>query len=205
MEDKLKQMKTTLLTLATLSLGFGSSAQCTLDASFTWNISGTSLFGTNTSTGGTLYGTTYEWSASTLWDYDENSEFPMAGMPELFLICLTVTGSMDSTLMDSAAWCTDFYCDTVEWDTTTLKINTNEDVTWSVRPNPAESEVFINSQTPVRELVVFDVGGSLIYKEHFENAVTATQIDIVNWKPGIYLLRIMGEDGLSITRKIIKR
>ena len=73
---------------------------------------------------------------------------------------------------------------------------TNPD--FSVYPNPAENLIHININS-LKKAELFDLTGRLI------STTTSSELDLSNVKSAMYLMNIYTEDGLIISKKIIKR
>ena len=104
----------TLLLLFTLGISSLVSAQCTLDASFTYSISGGTISFTNTSTNEPA-GAYYDWSISTQTSGLENPSFSTAGFGATEWACLTV--------YDSTWTCWDSTCVEIAFDSTSTGCN----------------------------------------------------------------------------------
>lgn len=87
------------------------STDCELIASFTYTVSGGTLYLTNTSTGEPAW-PFYDWSVDGLYSYMENPTFPTADFEASEEVCLTVYDSLED--------CMDTYCMTIYFDEDTL-------------------------------------------------------------------------------------
>jgi uncharacterized repeat protein (TIGR02543 family) len=68
---------------------------------------------------------------------------------------------------------------------------------FTVYPNPAKNEIYIQSKTPVENVEILDISGRIVV------STNSTAIDVSALPQGINFVRVF-IDGLSITKKIIK-
>ncbi|MGK0413004.1 MAG: putative repeat protein (TIGR02543 family) [Polaribacter sp.] len=76
-----------------------------------------------------------------------------------------------------------------------------EDQSISIYPNPAKDNIKIFSNSTIKNVLIYNVLGKLVYKSS-ENLNNST-IDISNYSKGIYFVKVFS-DGPSKTKKIIK-
>lgn len=76
-----------------------------------------------------------------------------------------------------------------------------KDISVSVYPNPSIDYLFINSQSNITEIIIYDIAGALIRKESISND---NKIDISDLNPGVYLLKY-AIDGKEMINKIVKK
>ena len=74
-----------------------------------------------------------------------------------------------------------------------------EGVTATVFPNPFNNSLQIESNTIFKTMELYDVLGKQIFNQNFEN-----QINTSNLAQGIYLLRLITEDGEVVVKKVVK-
>ena len=73
----------------------------------------------------------------------------------------------------------------------------------SVYPNPTEGEIHIESQVIIETVSIYNVYGQLISSEAVNGSLyTANISDNVD---GVYVMRIMLNDGKTITHKVVKQ
>ncbi len=73
-----------------------------------------------------------------------------------------------------------------------------------VYPNPTKDLLNINSpQSPLEQVMVYDLRGRLIHKEIKEENVTETTLDLSRMKSGVYFIHVYTKAG-AITKKVIK-
>lgn len=71
----------------------------------------------------------------------------------------------------------------------------------SISPNPVKDRLEIRSQTPLKQLELFDLmGRSILSTDDLEKLNSK----IPQLNPGIYLLKIIAKDGRSRSLKLIK-
>lgn len=74
----------------------------------------------------------------------------------------------------------------------------------SILPNPAKDRVYINTPeaATIRSVLVYSEEGKLL--QTVNNFISGSSIDLQNYPPGIYLLRIIYKDQKTQAEKIIK-
>ena len=71
-----------------------------------------------------------------------------------------------------------------------------------IRPNPANNTLYVAGVKMNGKYVVFNITG--IMQQRGKLRPGSDEIDIKDLQPGIYLLEIMGEDGVKEVRKFMK-
>ncbi len=74
--------------------------------------------------------------------------------------------------------------------------------TWKVYPNPTQGQVRVQTQSPIKQVVVYTMQGKMLHKREL-NTFTFT-LNMEEEPPGTYLLRIWQQDGLVAQRLIEK-
>lgn len=74
-----------------------------------------------------------------------------------------------------------------------------EGITATVFPNPFSNRLQIESNTIFKTMELYDVLGKQIFNQSFEN-----QINTSNLAQGIYLLRLITEEGEVLVKKVVK-
>ncbi len=70
-----------------------------------------------------------------------------------------------------------------------------------IRPNPASSIISVSSPVEIDKLIISDLSGKLLLqKSVLSNEVT---VDISILKSGLYLVNLLFDDGLRVTKKIV--
>ena len=82
-----------------------------------------------------------------------------------------------------------------------IDIETNDNV--SVYPNPVNDRLYIEAETEIEEVVIYDVYGRVQNLRNSETQKLRNSIDISNLKSGIYFVKINTEKG-NIVKRIIK-
>ena len=68
-----------------------------------------------------------------------------------------------------------------------------------IYPNPAENEVFINSDLPIEKVEIYSITGALLVSEdNFKEKISVSALS-----QGIYFLKVYTTEGLTV-RKIVK-
>lgn len=79
-------------------------------------------------------------------------------------------------------------------------IENNEFQTVNIYPNPTNSFLFIESETPIEKLIIRDLSGKIVYQS--SNSIEE-KVDVQNLNSGIYILEIMFEN-IRIIKKFVK-
>lgn len=77
-------------------------------------------------------------------------------------------------------------------------ISIEEQVDFTVYPNPAKDRIFIRNKTEDQKVEVYNLTGSLMLSTY------DSQIDLYDLQNGVYIIRIIGEDQLLSQSKFIK-
>ncbi len=109
----------------------------------------------------------------------------------------TYTYSVEAVYDDGCA----SQCDPIEFTTGGWGVSENESMNINVYPNPAEGFVNVKAEG-LRNVELIDVMGRIISRN--ESSETTTTIDLSNLTSGIYFLRIMTENGVSLQRVEVK-
>ena len=76
-----------------------------------------------------------------------------------------------------------------------------KEVQVSVYPNPVRNTLYIKSMgNEIKEIVIMDLLGKSMPQPNETEA-----IDMSQFKPGIYLIRITTKQGSTVTHKIVKQ
>jgi len=76
----------------------------------------------------------------------------------------------------------------------------NSKLAVSLYPNPAFDKVNLKSERPIKAVEIFDLTGTLVFKQ---TAFEIDSISIIDVKPGIYLIKLSNEQG-SVYQRLIK-
>jgi hypothetical protein len=83
-------------------------------------------------------------------------------------------------------------------------LETSEQFSFEVFPNPASSEVVLNlntSETATATLNVFEVSGRLVMEKEFQNQAT---LNISELSPGIYYIKVWSQNNSDVKKLVIK-
>ena len=72
----------------------------------------------------------------------------------------------------------------------------------SVYPNPADDKVLIQSPEQFNEVVLYSTSGQQMYKQA-GLSTQSIELDINNFKPGIYILNVKMNDGTWVKQKMV--
>lgn len=226
-------MKKLLLLSSLLFVSLIGYNQCPLNADFTYSISGGTISFTNTSTDEPL-SVSYYWTVGAETSYLENPSFAMSDLGGSFTACLYVSGTDDSTALDSTAWCDDYYCEYIidsSWvdpgdstwvdpgdstsgggldDSTTAAIygmDMSDEPTVTIFPNPMTDFVTISAANgnEFDAVYLFDLTGRMVYSRRGSLSALLT-IDIQDLPSGSYVLKVENsiQPELSLNRHLIK-
>ena len=70
--------------------------------------------------------------------------------------------------------------------------------------NPIKDEVRIESNSAIKSVLICNTAGMVIYQQ-FNCNITDLSIDSQQWKPGIYIIALIGDGGNSKSIKVLKR
>ncbi|MFA9214052.1 MAG: T9SS type A sorting domain-containing protein [Candidatus Methylacidiphilales bacterium] len=82
----------------------------------------------------------------------------------------------------------------------TIGVNDINENTFNIYPNPASKILVIKDAIKNSTLHIFDMTGRIIYTENI--LTSSTELDIENWKDGIYTVQIIS-DGKIANRKLV--
>lgn len=76
---------------------------------------------------------------------------------------------------------------------------------WEIQlyPNPATDKLYINSRSPITRYTVYNIQGRKMLD--FEGHDKFHEVDLSNFKPGVYLLYLQDEQGRMMRRKVVLR
>ena len=70
-------------------------------------------------------------------------------------------------------------------------------------PNPVQDKLYIEAETEIEEIVVYDVYGRVQNLRNSETQKLRNSIDVSNLNSGIYFIQIKTEEG-NITKRFVK-
>jgi hypothetical protein len=77
------------------------------------------------------------------------------------------------------------------YNITVVNINANQNNNTTIYPNPANNELFINTQNKYSSYAIYDLLGKEMMRNSF-----STKIDISNLTKGVYIIALKGADGI---------
>lgn len=87
---------------------------------------------------------------------------------------------------------------------TTYHVGIQEpEFTFSIYPNPATTNLTIESRTPLAQVWVSDVAGRVVWQETLRSAQSDRNIDVSALPSGIYLVAAITEDGRRSVQKVV--
>lgn len=81
----------------------------------------------------------------------------------------------------------------------TMSATDFETITATVYPNPFTTTLQIESNSTFKTMELYDVLGKQIFNQNFVN-----QINTSNLRQGVYLLRLITEEGVVVVKKVVK-
>ena len=87
----------------------------------------------------------------------------------------------------------------VPTDTTDVNVNEIADLKFNVYPNPAKDVVIIEAQSNIQQVTLMGVNGVML--EDRKANSSQVELNLEGYSKGIYVIRIVTEDGVA-TRKI---
>jgi len=80
-------------------------------------------------------------------------------------------------------------------------IETEENYSFAIYPNPSNGLITLESEKPIQRLAVFDALGKLVYQENVQSQ-TQVQVNLGHLPHGLYLIQVEG-DGVVASRKVV--
>ncbi len=87
-------------------------------------------------------------------------------------------------------------------DALSVDLNYQETENILISPNPSKGEIFINSKQAVKSVEIYSINGSLLKKVDSVD-LQNSKIDLSEFGNGIMLLKIITDNNLSITKKVL--
>jgi len=112
----------------------------------------------------------------------------------------------EASTVDSNLQCTGGCAEIPVWHllSTTVSVANNNVIDFTVYPNPATSFVKIQGEDVIKNIVIFDILGKVVFSNVFDTNSTQLNIDTNNLNTGIYLLNIETSKGSGTQKLIIK-
>ena len=86
---------------------------------------------------------------------------------------------------------------------TSAGISETGESTISIAPNPANEFINIQSKDLISTLEIYNMQGQLMMSEKSGSSIH--QLSLLNFKTGIYLLKVTMKDGSIVSKKIVKQ
>lgn len=83
-----------------------------------------------------------------------------------------------------------------------LGVEENTDFSGNIYPNPANSMVNLTLENGVNQVSIYNMAGELVYQ--LTPSKTSINIDVQNWNSGIYLVKMLREDGVSSAKLVVE-
>ncbi len=92
---------------------------------------------------------------------------------------------------------------TVEVDTATVSVD-KRTLNRMIRvfPNPADNMLYVTARQNIQNIEIYDLAG--IKTEYFTVIGNTFTIDVSNYLPGVYLLKIESENGVTVKRFVVR-
>lgn len=91
------------------------------------------------------------------------------------------------------------------WDNETVtSINDASANAVNIFPNPVVSDVNVSSSSPIKAVSIADISGKVVYKT---SGLDKTQmvLNVNDYQPGIYIVRLVTEKGINVHKFVIRR
>ena len=98
----------------------------------------------------------------------------------------------------------DIDCNENENDEVITNITNIEHHKLEIHPNPVNDKLYIEAETEIEEVVVYDVYGRIQNLRNSEDQNLRTSVDVTNLNSGVYFVKIKTEDG-NITKRFVKQ
>jgi hypothetical protein len=101
------------------------------------------------------------------------------------------------------------YCGELEWNncgTIHVAALPREDFIFNVFPNPAKESLTMtwNGSTTQKQISIFDATGHLLYEQSIRPFVDTARIETNAWPSGVYVVRLIDENGRATTKRVVK-
>jgi hypothetical protein len=137
-------------------------------------------------------------SSGTLYAYDLNGSEWHATNPSPSVRSLAIGQGPEVYVMTDNAW------NLYQYDTTLSVDYFESNISVDIHPNPVQDHFFINTQQQLKQIVIYDLSGKMVYKRS-GSFLKNSPFDVSKLKTGIYLLQMVNDQGVRISRRIIKK
>jgi hypothetical protein len=93
-------------------------------------------------------------------------------------------------------------CGDVEWINCPNSVQEFEDAQLEIYPNPSSKDITLSCDERIHQIDILDISGRMIISEKSNSFQSV--VDIKKMKPGVYLLKVRLENGIVLSRKVIK-
>ena len=80
----------------------------------------------------------------------------------------------------------------------------NDAVTLSISPNPTPGMLYVSSPEGITQVTIFNLLGKIIADKQVDLS-NALQLNLSNQASGVYVVRLLTENGKVIIRRVIKQ
>ena len=84
------------------------------------------------------------------------------------------------------------------WQDNNVSIQENQPLPFSIYPNPANTTLTVESDSPVREITIYDLTGRTMMT--VENCPSPATINVISLPRGIYLIHAVTDNGIKTAR-----
>ncbi|MCU0440417.1 MAG: T9SS type A sorting domain-containing protein [Raineya sp.] len=74
----------------------------------------------------------------------------------------------------------------------------------NIYPNPGKMQTNISSEIALREIIVTNTYGKLIFKQAYPKGILSLELPVDLWEKGLYIFQLKAEDGKIITKRFSK-
>ncbi len=109
---------------------------------------------------------------------------------------------MNKEGLPAAPFKTDTWNNTINISSVSTAVDEQNLQHQNIYPNPVKDILFVESTDIINSVEVLDVSGKMILKKNVENE-SKVELNINNFQPGIYLLKMLEKSGSEVNRKFI--
>ena len=80
---------------------------------------------------------------------------------------------------------------------------TEENIYFDIYPNPVNDKLYIETETEIKEVVVYDVYGRVQNLRNSKTQKLRNSIDVTDLNSGVYFVKIVTSEG-EVVKRIIK-
>ena len=75
---------------------------------------------------------------------------------------------------------------------------------FNIYPNPVEDRLYIEAETEIEEVVIYDIYGRVQNLRNSETQKLRNSIDVTNLNSGVYFVKVVTEKGEAVQRFVKK-